>query len=145
MPEPMNPSQTSEKKIYVDEDWKSQVEREKAEADRKSQEHAKETPKEPAPAEKLAVSGAEAADMPMPPATFSYLTTSLYYQAMMSFGMMPHPVTKKAELHLPQAKHAIDMLAMLEQKTEGNRTADESAELEEMLHHLRLTYVQLNK
>ena len=44
-------------------------------------------------------------------------------------------------MKLAQAKHAIDTLEMLEQKTTGNRTPEESAVIEEMLHQLRLAYV----
>ena len=48
---------------------------------------------------------------------------------------MPHIET------LEQAKHFIDTLALLEEKTAGHRTPEESALLSEMLHQLRLGYV----
>jgi hypothetical protein len=129
-----NPSSTAEKKIIVDEDWKTQVEREKSQAEQ----NLPKTPAEPKKPDSVA-------NAPMPPATLSYLSGSLYYQAMISFGLMPNPGSGKPELNLPLAKHAIDMLDVLQQKTEGNRTTEESDELEAMLHQLRLTYVQLNK
>ena len=37
------------------------------------------------------------------------------------------------------------MLAMLQQKTEGNRTPEESDEIEAMLHQLRMAYVEAAK
>jgi hypothetical protein len=48
-------------------------------------------------------------------------------------------------VNLLQAKHAIDTLEILQQKTTGNRTPDESADIEEMLHQLRLAYVSLQE
>ena len=39
------------------------------------------------------------------------------------------------------AKHAIDTLEILQQKTEGNRTPEESDEIEAMLHQLRMAFV----
>ncbi|MEN6449167.1 MAG: DUF1844 domain-containing protein, partial [Thermoguttaceae bacterium] len=60
----------------------------------------------------------------------------------MALGLIPNPMTKKAERHADRATHAIDMLAMLQQKTEGNRTPDETAELENVLHELRMAFIQ---
>jgi hypothetical protein len=121
-----------EKKIIVDEDWKSQVEAEK-EAARRAQQ-----PPEPAGA------GATAAPPhPLPPANLSFLIGTLYLQGAMALGLLPNPVSRKAEAHPDQAKHAIDVLAMLQQKTEGNRTPEESEELEGALHELRLAFVQI--
>jgi hypothetical protein len=118
-----------EKKIIVDEDWKSQVEAEKEAARR-----AEEPPKASEPP------GA-GARVPMPPADLAFLIGTLYIQGAMGLGLLPNPATKKAEVHRDQAKHAIDLLTMLEQKTQGNRTPDESSELEAALHELRLAYV----
>lgn len=117
-----------EKKIIVDEDWKSQVEKER-EAARK------------------AAGGPEPATVPsepqLPPPSLTYLASTLYLQGAIAMGLLPHPVSGKSETNLSQAKHAIDTLEILQQKTEGNRTADETAEIEAMLHQLRLTFVEL--
>jgi hypothetical protein len=121
----------SEKKIIVDEDWKAQVEAEK-EAVRHPQEGD--------------TKQAEPTDMPdgqLPPATFPFLCTTLATQAMIALGQIPNPLTGKASVRLNQAKHYIDTLAMLEEKTAGNRTDDESAMMTELLHQLRLAYVML--
>jgi hypothetical protein len=117
-----------EKKIIVDEDWKSQVERERAEA-QKTGETSQESAK---PSD----------DVPLPPASLTYLATTLYFQAMSSLGLMPDPATGKAEKHLPLAKHFIDLLEVLQEKTEGNRTPEENDDLEAMLYQLRMAYVQ---
>ena len=124
--EPKNP----EKKLIVDEDWKSQVE-----AEKESARHINEGEK---PAESRASAGARAA---LPPANLTFLVSTLYLQGAIALGLLPNPVTNKAEMQLDQAKHSIDLLTMLQQKTEGNRTPEESSELEAALHELRLTYV----
>jgi hypothetical protein len=125
----MNADSTpSEKKIIIDEDWKSQVEAEK-EAARRAEESPK--PSGPQPDARI----------PIPPADFGFLIGTLYIQGAMALGLLANPATKKSEVHRDQAKHAIDLLTMLEQKTQGNRTPEESDELEAALHELRLAYV----
>jgi len=63
-------------------------------------------------------------------------------QASVAFGHVPNPIDGKTEIRLDLAKHAIDMLAVLEQKTMGNLTGEEASMLENVLHQLRLAYVQ---
>ena len=119
--EPQNP----EKKLIIDEDWKSQVEAEK--------EAAKSTPARPS----------DGAHAPLPPADLAFLVSTLYLQGAIALGLLPNPVTNKPDVRIDQAKHAVDTLAMLQQKTEGNRTAEESDELEAALHQLRLAYIDV--
>ena len=76
-----------------------------------------------------------------PPATFEFLAHTLFTQALMALGRIPNPITKKAHRNLPTARHFIDTLAMLEQKTAGNLTEDERRVLEEIQHQLRLMYM----
>jgi len=123
-----------EKKLFIDEDWKQQVE-----AEREAARHA---PAAEKPAERPSSSGPRG---PLPPANLTFLVSTLYLQGAMALGLVPNPVTHKAEKHLEQAKHSIDLLSMLQQKTEGNRTPEESAELEAILHELRLTFVSINE
>ena len=128
----MSTEPTPEKKIIVDEDWKSQVEAEK--------EAARRTEQPPKPSEPQA-----GARVPMPPADLGFLIGTLYIQGAMSLGLLPNPASKKTDLHLDQAKHAIDLLTMLDQKTQGNRTPEESSELEAALHELRLAFVTVQQ
>jgi hypothetical protein len=121
-------SQEPEKKIIIDEDWKTQVERERAEAEKSG--------------EAAAGGGKPPPDIPLPPASLIYLATTLFLQAMTSLGLMPDPASGKAEKNLPLARHFIDMLEVLQEKTEGNRTPDESADLESMLYQLHMAFVQ---
>lgn len=76
-----------------------------------------------------------------PPATFEFLAHTLFTQALMALGRIPNPITKKAHRNLPTARHFIDTLAMLEQKTSGNLTEDERRVLEEIQHQLRMMYM----
>ena len=120
-----------EKKLYVDEDWKSQVEAEK--------EAAKHTEESPQPAQ---ASAGERG--PMPPADLSFLISTFHLQAALALGLIPNPATKKAEVHLDQAKHSIDLLAVLEEKTQNNRTPEESELLEAVLNELRWAFVSVS-
>jgi len=76
-----------------------------------------------------------------PPATFEFLAHTLFTQALMALGRIPNPITKKAHRNLPTARHFIDTLTMLEQKTAGNLTEDERRMLEEIQHQLRMMYM----
>lgn len=125
-----NPNDSQDKKIIIDEDWKSQVQAEKEELQRKQRSQAADPPK---------ATAAEAGSLPAP--TFTFLITTLGLQTMAALGQIPNPLSGKTEVALAQAKHLIDMLQMLEEKTQGNRTAEESAVLDDLLHEARLTYV----
>jgi len=114
-------------KIIVDEDWKSQVQAEKAKG-REAEKHEEEQP--------LA-----AAQDDLPPASLAELITMLATQALVSLGQIEHPLTGKPEIRLPEAKHMVDLLQVLEQKTEGNRTPEETAMLRSLLHQLRMGYI----
>ncbi len=124
-----------EKKIIIDEDWKSRVEAEQEEAAR--QEEAKQQKDEKEPVGTGSAGPAE----PLPPPSLSFLCGSLYLQAMIALGIVQNPVSGKAEVDIELAKHAIDTLAMLQEKTEGNRTDEETEDLHRMLHELRMGFV----
>ncbi len=122
--------QPEKKKIIIDEDWKSQVEAEK-ESPHKEQQASK-----PSKAESSSDSAT-----PLPPPTLAFLASSLYLQGMVALGRLPNSASDKPEVHLDQAKHTIDTIQMLQEKTKGNRTADEDKELDTILHELRLAYL----
>lgn len=77
-----------------------------------------------------------------PPATFDFLVHTLFTQALMALGRIPNPITKQAIRNLDTARHFIDTLTMLEEKTRGNLTAEEGRLLEEIQHQLRTMYVE---
>jgi hypothetical protein len=131
MEQPHDSQPTQEKKILVDEDWKAQVQAEQEKYERQSA--AQET------------KAAQAGAAPLPPASLSTLITTLGMQAMIALGWMPDPATGKAEVQLDAARHFIDTLAMLQEKTEGNRTAEETAALDQLLHELRMGFVAVQQ
>ena len=75
------------------------------------------------------------------PASFLSLIMSLASNAAASLGMMPHPVTGETGVDLKTAKHWIDVLGMLEQKTRGNLDQQEDQVVESLLADLRMQYV----
>ena len=75
------------------------------------------------------------------PASFLSLIMSLASNAAASLGMMPHPVTGETGVELKTAKHWIDVLGMLEQKTRGNLDPQEAQVMESLLADLRMQYV----
>ena len=85
-------------------------------------------------------------DYPLPPATFEFLAISLKTQAEMQLGILYFGDEKerpKPDFRI--ARHTIDMLAMLQDKTKGNLTNDEAQLLESLLYDLRLRYVAAAK
>ena len=122
--------ESKEKKVIIDEDWKAQVQAEKEAAQR-------EPPESP-----QARSASETVG-PLPPPNLTVLASSLYLQGMVSLGLLPSPESDKPEVHLDQARHTVDTLQMLQEKTEGNRTPEESKEMDRMLHELRMAYVEI--
>jgi hypothetical protein len=110
-------------KIIVDDDWKSQVEKEK--------QMAAEKPLSPA-------------EIPLPPeASFETLVTMLFTQGMAALGQLPGDDEQPMPVNKPFAKHFIDTIEMLGEKTKGNLSEQESAMLAEVLHALRMTFVSV--
>jgi hypothetical protein len=80
-----------------------------------------------------------------PKADFLTLVATLAGQATIHLGMIENPLKKKVEKDLHQARYAIDLLSMLEEKTRGNLTDEEKQVLAHVLTDLRLRYVQASK
>ncbi len=76
-----------------------------------------------------------------PAVDFSGFVVGLAQQAFMLLGAAPDPVGGEVLKDLPQAAAMIDIIAMLERKTAGNLTEDESRLVEEVLYELRMRYV----
>ena len=87
-------------------------------------------------------SAAETGDVPLPEINFASFLFSLSTTAMYHFGDFPDPVTKESRKNLAAAKQTIDLLSILQAKTEGNLTADEKQLLEGILYELRLRFVK---
>jgi hypothetical protein len=132
--------QPSEKKIHVDEDWKSRVEAERAAAQVKSK-AAESHPAEEKPPAREEQPAAHDPDPVMPPADLMYIASTIYMQALVALGVVADPITRTARMRPNLARHAIDTLDVLRQKTEGNRTAEETEAMDAMLHEVRMAYV----
>lgn len=123
---------SDEKKIIVDEDWKSRVAAEKEALQRDDKPSAPSGASQPP-------SGGSA--IPLPPASFEMLVTTLATEAMIGLGQIPHPMSGKVHADAAQARYAIDMLEMLAEKTKGNLTPGEDRGLRDLLHQLRMAFV----
>ncbi len=109
-----------EKKIIVDSDWKAEAKREKERA------------------------AAEAAHTEtLPPPSLAELVNLITMQAMAGMGLLAGPGGERIPPHLEVAKHFIDLLQILEDKTKGNLTPDEQKLLDQVLYEMRMTFVQV--
>jgi hypothetical protein len=122
-----------EKKIIIDEDWKSQVQAEKEAAAKSSPAARPEAP---------AQDSENAAHMPIPPASLEMLLTMLATEAMVALGQIPHPATGQPQPDMGQAQYLIDLVEVIREKTKGNLSANEQQLMETLLHQLRLAYVE---
>lgn len=118
-------------KIHIDSDWKAQAQAEK----QKLAEQAKGAPK-------AGPAGAGAAGG-LPPATFETLISTMVTQALFAMGAIPDPRTGQRMQHLDLARHHIDMLGVLEEKTKGNLAEEEANLLSGAVYELRTRYIQL--
>ena len=83
-----------------------------------------------------------AAQPPLPEINFSTFIFSLNASALLHLGDYPDPASGKTKTDLPMAKQTIDLIAMMEEKTQGNLTAEEENLIRHILYDLRLRYVQ---
>jgi hypothetical protein len=84
-------------------------------------------------------------DFPMPPANFAFLVESILMQTQMQLGLLRLGETdEENEPNLPLARHSIDMLGMLQEKTRGNLTTEEQRLIENGLTELRFRFIQVS-
>ena len=81
---------------------------------------------------------------PLPPASFDFLILSIRTQAEMQLGLMHFGEEEKPQPNLPLARHSIDLLSVLLEKTKGNLTMEEQRLLENSLTELRFRFVQVS-
>lgn len=74
--------------------------------------------------------------------SFSTFVLSLSTQALAHLGEIPNPIDNTIAADLGAARHMIDILAMLRDKTRGNLDAAEQAMLDNLLYDLRMRYVE---
>jgi len=106
---------------------------------------AAETQPEPAPAADKAPATGSTRAPELPPVDFHTFVLSLGSSALLALGEIESPDSGGPAKDLALAKHTIDILAMLEQKTRGNLKTDEEKLISSLLYDLRLRYVEANK
>ncbi len=110
-------------KLIIDSGWKDKVHREKAELE-----------------EGLKKSARRETDLP--PVDFMLHCASLATQALIFLGVVKDPMTDKINVDLEQARFIVDTLAMLQEKTKGNLSAEEDESLQHLLAELKLEWVK---
>ena len=108
--------------------------------DVKDQESKEEPPKEE-PKKKGAPDKEEG--MPLPEVNFNSLIFSLSSSALINLGEIADPHSGQKQKDLPLAKHTIDTIAMLQDKTKGNLNPEEQRFLDTILADLRWRYVKM--
>ena len=81
----------------------------------------------------------------LPPVDFSTFILSLSHAVMLHLGQVPDPGSGQTHKDMELARHTIDTIAMLQQKTKGNLDPDEQGLIDNILAELRLAYVRLNQ
>jgi hypothetical protein len=79
------------------------------------------------------------------PVAFTSFIMSLATQVLVQLGEMPAPQGMEIPRDVEAARQTIDVMAMLQRRTKGNLSAEESRFLEEVLHSLRLSFINAKK
>ena len=138
--------------LHIDTDWKKQAQEEKRRLAEQEQKKAaaavaapppRSTPGEPTMGGMPRAGGGPGGrDRAMPQASFTTLVQSIVTQILFYLGEL---TTRGAEpsLNLDMAKHNIDMLGLIEEKTKGNLTEEEQRLLDSALYETRMRYVAI--
>ena len=137
--------------LHIDTDWKKQAQEEKK---RLAEEQAKRSAPPASPAAPTAGPSAAAptagrggatasarGQREIPAASFSTLVQTALTQALFYMGELGSQGPEG--INLDMAKHQIDTLGVLEEKTKGNLTADEQRVLDAALYETRMRYVSV--
>src|SRR5271154_1598987 len=84
-------------------------------------------------------------DFPLPPPSFEFLVFSLKTQAEVRLGLLKFGDEQDEAPDLKAARHAIDLLAMIHEKTRTNLSMEEQRLIENSLTELRFRYVQVSE
>jgi hypothetical protein len=145
--------------LHIDTDWKKQAQEEKrklAEAEKAKAEQAAKAPATPPPfvgattaappagttAPGTAPRGGRPGQRELPPPSFASLTQSIVTQILFYLGDLA-PRGSEPQINLDMAKHQIDILGILEEKTKNNLTDEERHLLDAALYETRMRYVNV--
>lgn len=115
--------------IQIDSDWKAEAQAEKQRLDTEAQNKEGNTAGGPGQ---------------MPPADFETLVSTNVSQALLFLGAVPDPRSGQRILSLEMARHHIDMLGVIEEKTKGNLTEKEEELVATSVYELRKRYIQMS-
>jgi hypothetical protein len=87
----------------------------------------------------------EETDVSGEPSGFETLVSYLSTTAMFQLGLLAGPGGDRIPPDMPNAHRTIDLLQVLQEKTSGNLTSNESRLLDDVLYELRMTFVELQK
>ncbi len=91
----------------------------------------------------MTASGPEGGDQELPAIDFATFVLSLSHSALVHLGDAPDPSGGPAKRDVAMAKQTIDLLAVLQEKTEGNLSGEEERLLDQVLYDLRMRYVEV--
>lgn len=117
-----------EPKIFIDEDWKAQVQREKQQA-------------AATPPDEVLAPTEDAVPSEDEPANFIALVSSLATQCMFALGLIGQQEGGQVMVDIQGAKFLIDLLLVLRDKTKGNLTDDEEGAIAEAISELQRAFV----
>jgi hypothetical protein len=72
---------------------------------------------------------------------FPSYVLSYYTQGLVLLGEVPNPMTNKSEEDLEGARHTVEILTMLQEKTRGNLSSDEDQLIDSVLYELRMKFM----
>ncbi|HIE64450.1 MAG TPA: DUF1844 domain-containing protein [Nitrospiria bacterium] len=79
------------------------------------------------------------------PVNFSSFILSLATSALINLEEEANPATGEKSVQLPMARQVIDLLTLLEEKTQGNLSKDEAGLISQLLFTLRMKFVEMEK
>jgi len=145
----------NDRRIFSDENQEpkeSEDEKEPLKDDVKESEDKKEPPddddvtgsedKEESSGDKGSEAGESKAGTQFPEINFATFVFSLHSSVLFQLGVIEDPATGKKSKNLTAAKQTIDIMGMLEEKTQGNLTKEEEGMLKNILYDLRIAYVK---
>lgn len=133
--------------IQIDDDWKAQAQRDKEAAAAKASAASRPAASPASPAA-TGASGSRSSQgrrsRELPDATFATLVNQLASQALLYLGVSPDP--RGQQFVSPEmARHQIDLLSMLQDKTQGKLDDDEAGLIAATVYELREAYLSVSR
>lgn len=115
------------------------------EGEERKRDEAETRAREPEPPKQSPPTAAEGTEPPPAQMDFSSFILSLATTTMVHLGEVPDPMKKGSQENLAAARQMVDILGILKEKTEGNRTEAENSLLEQILYELRMKVLAKSK